>query len=147
MKAVSLLEMIFVLVIIGILSIIGVEFIPNERPISDSEVLKKLILMKKTNAIGYRTYKENNLTCIKLDRDAINEEENLSRVKYRFKSEINVTGLKNGNEICFDYMGRAYDGEVENNLSNLIKNFVIITISYKNKEKNLTLYPISAYVR
>jgi prepilin-type N-terminal cleavage/methylation domain-containing protein len=146
MRAFTLLEMVFVLVIIGILSFIGVEYIPNNRPISDSEVLKKLILTKKTNAIGYKTYKENNYTCIELNMTKINEEENLSKVKYRFKSTLTIKGL-NGNIICFDDLGRPYDGAVEINLSNMIKNFVIISLSYKNKEKNFTMYPISGYIR
>jgi prepilin-type N-terminal cleavage/methylation domain-containing protein len=146
MRAFSLLELIFVLVIIGVLSLIGVQFVPNERPISDAEILKKLILTKKTNAIGYKVFSENNDTCIKLDKNDINNEENISRVKYKFKSDISINGL-NGDLLCFDYKGRPFDGKVEKNLSNLLKNFVTIILKYKNKEENLTLYPISGYVR
>jgi len=147
MRAFSLVELIFVLVIMGILVFVGMQFIPNETPLSDKEVLKKLILTKKTNALGYRVYGENNETCIILTKDAINKEENNSRIKYYFKSTIQINGLKNGNVLCFDYLGRPYDGEVEKDMSNLVKNFVIITLSYKNKEKNLTCYPITGYVR
>lgn len=146
MRAFSLIELIFVLVIMGILSFVGMQFIPNETPLSDSEILKKLILTKKTNALGYKVYGENNDTCIRLDRNYINNEENLSRVKYKFKSDIEVEGLS-GDLLCFDYMGRPYDGGVDEKLTHLLKNFVTITLNYKNKEKNLTLYPVSGYVR
>ncbi|WP_024791860.1 type II secretion system protein [Lebetimonas sp. JS138] len=146
MRAFSLIELIFVLVIMGILSFVGMQFIPNETPLSDSEILKKLILTKKTNALGYKIFGENNETCIKLTKNDINSEENASRAKYRFKSDIQVSGLS-GDLLCFDYMGRPYDGGVDEKLTHLLKNFVTITLIYKNKEKNLTLYPVSGYVR
>jgi hypothetical protein len=46
-------------------------------------------------------------------------------------------------------MGKPYDGGVDEKLTHLLKNFVTITLNYKNKEKNLTLYlyPVSGYVR
>jgi len=148
MKSFSLIELIFVIVIMGILTFVGMQGIPNETYLSDAEVLKKLILTKKTNALGYEIYGENNETCLKLTKDYILSEENSSKVKYRFKSDINVTGLNNSDKlVCFDYVGRPYDGESEKNLSNLLKNLVIITIKYHRKEKNLTLYPISGYVK
>jgi prepilin-type N-terminal cleavage/methylation domain-containing protein len=146
MKAFSLIELIFVLVIMGVLTFIGMQFIPNETPLSDAEVLKKLILNKKTIALGYKIYGENNDTCIRLNKDYINEEENLSRVKYKFKSDISTNGLSS-DLLCFDYKGRPCDGECDENLSSLLTKFVIITLSYNKKEKNLTLYPISGYLR
>jgi prepilin-type N-terminal cleavage/methylation domain-containing protein len=146
MRAFSLIELIFVLVIMGILAFVGMQFIPNETPISDAEILKKLILNKKTNALGYKVYEENNDTCIRLNKDYINKEENLSRVKYKFKSAINVLGLSS-DLLCFDYKGRPCNGKCEKNLSNLLKKNVTIMLNYNNKEKNLTLYPISGYVR
>ena len=147
MKSFSLIELIFVIVIIGILGFVGMQSIPNETPITDAEVLKKLILSKKTNALGYEVYGENNDTCLKITKDYINSEENSSRIKYRFKSTISITGLSNSDKlVCFDYFGRPYDGESEENLSNLLKKLVIITIKYHRREKNLTLYPISGYV-
>jgi prepilin-type N-terminal cleavage/methylation domain-containing protein len=147
MRAFTLIELIFVLVIIGIMAFVGMEFIPNETYISDAQMLKKLILTKKTNALGYKVYGENNDTCLRLNKDYINSEENLSQVKYKFKSDINVSGLKNGDLICFDYKGRPYDGVVERNLSHLLEKNVIITLKHHTKEINLTLYPISGYVR
>jgi competence protein ComGC len=146
MKAFSLIELIFILVIIGVLSFIGVQFIPNERSISDAEVLKKLILTKKTNALGYKVYGENNDTCIRLNKNFINSEENLSRVKYKFKSSIKVNGLSS-DLLCFDYKGRPYDGVVDKKLSHLLEKNVTIILNYNKKKKSLILYPISGYIR
>jgi len=149
MKSFSLVELIFVIVIMGILSFVGMQGIPDETYLSDAQVLKKLIMTKKTNALGYEVYGENNDTCIEINRTYLNDEENRSRIKYKFKSDILITGLSNDKKlICFDEVGRGYDGNVsENNLSNLLRNSVIITVRKNNKEKNLTLYPISGYVK
>ncbi|GAX87076.1 conserved hypothetical protein [Lebetimonas natsushimae] len=146
MRAFSLIELIFVLVIMGILAFVGMQFIPNETPLSDAEILKKLILNKKTNALGYKIYGENNDTCIRLSKGDINNEEKLSRVKYKFKSSIKINGLSS-DLLCFDYKGRPYDGEVDEKMKNLLRNFVTITLNYKNKEKNLTIYPMSGDIR
>jgi len=56
MKAFSLTELIFVIIIMGILSFIGLEFIPNETLNSDVQMLKSEILRKKSDAIGYEYY-------------------------------------------------------------------------------------------
>jgi hypothetical protein len=32
-------------------------------------------------------------------------------------------------------------------MTNLLKNFVTITLRYNRKEKNLTLFPVSGYIR
>jgi len=147
MKAFSLIELIFVIIIMGILTVVGLSFLPNETPLSDAEILKKIILTKKTNALGYKVFTENNDTCLKITQDYINSEENQSKVKYRFKSSITVNGLNSDSLLCFDYLGRPYDGVVEKNLSNILNKNVTIILSFHNKEKNLTLFPISGYIR
>ena len=147
MRAFSLIELIFTIAIMGILTIVGLSFLPNETPLSDAEILKKIILTKKTNALGYKVFSENNDTCLRITQDYINSEENQSKVKYRFKSTISVNGLNSNSLLCFDYLGRPYNGVVEKNLSNILNNNVIITLNYHNKEMNLTLLPISGFVR
>jgi len=148
MKAFTLIELILVIIIMIILTVVGLSFLPNETPLSDAEILKKIILTKKTNAIGYKVFTENNDTCLKITQNYINSEENQSKVKYRFKSTINVNGLDNSEDlVCFDYLGRPYDGVVDINLSNILKNNVIISLKYHNKEINLTLFPITGYIR
>ena len=147
MRAFSLIELIFIIAIMGILTVVGLSFLPNETPLSDTQVLKKIILTKKTNALGYKVFTENNDTCLRITQDYINSEENQSKVKYKFKSSISVNGLNSDNLLCFDYLGRPYDGVVEENLSNILDKNVTITLTYHNREINLTLFPISGYIR
>jgi len=147
MRAFSLIELIFIIAIMGILTVVGLSFLPNETPLSDTQVLKKIILTKKTNALGYKVFTENNDTCLRITQDYINSEENQSKVKYKFKSSISVNGLNSDSLLCFDYLGRPYDGVVEENLSNILDKNVTITLTYHNREINLTLFPISGYIR
>ena len=143
MKAFSLIELIFVIVIMGILTFSAFEFIPDNTLISDKEMLKLKILQKKSNALGYKKIGFDDYICITFDKDFLNEEDKNSseKVHYTFKSNISVEGL-NGNRVCFDNFGRIYDNEVDANLENLINNVIIIKLIYKSDEKNITIYPL-----
>ena len=143
MRAFSLIELIFVIVIMGILTFSAFEFIPDNTLISDKEMLKLKILQKKSNALGYKKIGFDDYICITFDKDFLNEEDKNSseKVHYTFKSNISVEGL-NGNRVCFDNFGRIYDNEVDANLENLINNVIIIKLIYKSDEKNITIYPL-----
>jgi len=149
MRAHTLLELIIVLVIMGVLSFVGLQFIPDETLLVDVQMLKQKILQKKSNALGYKMYGSSDYVCVTFDRDYLNSEDNSSaeKVHYTFKSEIKIEGLKNGNVICFDYLGRAYDGDIDENLTNIVHTNKIIVLKYRDKEQNITLYPITGSVR
>ncbi|WP_457565040.1 pilus assembly FimT family protein [Caminibacter sp.] len=145
MRAFTLIELIFVIVIAGIMTFVGFEYMPDNTLISDYQILKQKILQKKSNALGYRYTGENNSTCIVFSKEWLNNDDNTSNVRYVFKSDISSD--VDGNEICFDYMGRPYKGSVDANLSNLLHQQVIVTLKYRNREKNITIYPISGEVK
>jgi len=149
MRAFSLMELIFVIVIMGILSFMGLQFIPDETLTSDTQMLKEKILQKKSDALGYKTAGSDDYVCINFDKDDLNSKDKNSneKVHYKFKSEISVKGLNNGNTICFDYLGRVFDGEIDVNLTNLVHKNIIISLKYKNKEQNITIYPITGVIR
>jgi hypothetical protein len=133
-----------VLIIAGILTFVGFEYMPDNTLISDYEVLKQTILQKRFNALGYSYVGEDNLTCIEFNTTWLNEDENLSKVKYFFKSDIYSKDVQ---KICFDYMGRDFNGSVDENLTNLIHIPIIITLDYRGEEKNITIYPITGAVK
>ena len=150
MRGFTLLELILVVVIMGILTFLGFRFLPKDRALADSKVLEELILQKRSNALGFRTNINNNSemkkVCINLDKSFLNKEENSSRVKYFFRS--NITAFYENNEsivkkICFDEFGRVYEDNLT--LNKLVKNDIIITLKYK-KEVNLTIYKFSGDV-
>ena len=150
MRAFTLIELIFVLILIGVLSTVAIMHMPNNTLAVDTQTLKFLILQKKSNALNFKAdmnnADENKTVCITLTKSALNEEENSSKVRYFYKSAISVSGLKNGNTVCFDEYGRPFDGRVNDDLSGLCKENVIISLSYKGKERNITIYKESGAV-
>jgi len=143
LKAFSLIELTFVIIIMGVLTFSALKFIPDNTLANDKKMLKLKIMQKKLNALGYKKIGFNDYVCITFDREYLNNEDKNSNKKmyYTLKSNINVYGLK-GNRVCFDNFGRIYDNEIDINLKNLINDFVIIKLTYKNSEENITLYPL-----
>ncbi|MEO1928115.1 MAG: hypothetical protein ABGX26_05445 [Nautiliaceae bacterium] len=148
-KSFTLIELIFVLVIGIILMISGLEFLPDETFTSDKQMLEMKIMQKKSNALGYYYTGENNYSCLEINKTWLNEEDNISdKIHYTFKSDISVvSGLKNGNTICFDYLGRMYDGYVDEKLTNLVDTIIILNLKYKKHDENITLYPLTGEIR
>jgi len=160
MKAFTLIEVIFIIVIMGILSFSALQYIPDEKLITYTQMLKQKILEKKSNALGYVYTGDNNSTCITFNKDWLQNDENRSevKVKYNFKkSDFDKTyiiihppsSLKDyNNTLCFDYLGRPFKGSVNENLSNLLTTKVNIIISYReDKNQTITIYPISGFVK
>jgi len=153
MRAFSVIELIFVIVIMAIMTYVGMEYIPDNTLVSDTQMLKQKILEKKSNAIGYKI-SESNLTCIKFNKDWLNIDDNISKdkVHYKFKTTISAVYESNKSKfdkkICFDYLGRPHSGKVTDDLTGLLNTNIIITLEDShNKKNNITLYKISGSVR
>jgi len=143
-RAFGLIELIFVIVIMGILTFSALEFIPDNTLISDKEMLKLKIMQKKSNALGYKKIGFDDYICITFDKNYLNEEDKNSseKVHYKFKSDISVISGLSTDRLCFDEFGRIYDNEVDVNLTNLIHDMIILKLEYKNEESNITIYPL-----
>jgi Tfp pilus assembly protein PilE len=152
MKAFSLIELIFVIVIMGVMTFVGMQYIPNEKVYSYTQMLKAKILEKKSNALGYKSEGNESYFCIKFDKDSLQKDEENSKVRYDFNKSyisIEVTPELNNSTLCFDYMGRDFNGSVNSDLTNLLHQNIIITIKNLNNnlEENITVFPISGTVR
>lgn len=153
-KAFTMLELIFVIILVSILTSIGIGFIPNYDVQNDTNFVFMKIKEKQKNAINYDTNnfantpwnniifnsKEYNLTCIQLNQVSLNTIERASneQKKHIIKTDINVTNLI-GNTLCFDFLGRPYDY----NANQLLQNRVDINMSFMS----ISVYPISGYVK
>ena len=146
MRAFTLIELIFVIVIMGILTFVGVSYMPDNTLYDDAKELKNLINLKQTYALGYEANmsddNDKKKVCITFDKNSLNNEENSSRIKYYFKSDIN----SNINTVCFDKFGRPFNNSIDMQDDNLLHNNVIITLNYRNQEKNITIFQITGYV-
>jgi len=143
-RAFSLVEVIFVIVIMGILTFSAFEFIPDNTLISDTDMLKLKIIQKKSNALGYKKRGFDNYICITFDKDYLNNNEDEN---YTFKSDISIDGLS-GNRVCFDSFGRMYDKEIDIELKNLISSkTILITLKYKDQKQNIVIYPLTGAIK
>lgn len=152
-NAFTMIELIFVIILISIISSIGVGFIPNYDVQNDTNFIFMKIKEKQKNALGYDVNNftntpwkipsnslEYNLTCIKLDKDILNtiEENSNEQKKYKIKTDI-LSTLGTNKTLCFDFLGRPYNYDEEQ----LLLDIVNINIS----DKNISVYPMSGYAK
>ena len=150
MRAFSLIELIFVIVIMGILSFLGLQYIPDEKLPAYTQMLKAKIMEKHSNALGYKTEGFDSYYCIKFDKNWLKNDEKNSKIKFDFNKSyitINVSPALDDNRLCFDYLGRDFNGSVHKDLTNMIHTNIIINIVYNNREQNITIFPVTGTVR
>jgi len=143
----TLIEMIFVLILIGILSTIAISSIPNNTLSDDIKMLKNLINEKKSFALEYEANMSDNndkkKVCITLTKTALNNEEKNSKIKYIFKSDISSSPY---NVVCFDKFGRVFHDEIDAQNKNLLDKNITIMLQYRDKSKIITIHQITGFV-
>ena len=143
----TMVELIFVIVIIGILSYMGSNFMPDNRLSNDTKFILMKIRQKQESAIGYsiakfgeQPWKKNNPSvCIDIDKKSLNSIEKSSneQKKHKIVSDISIEGNKT---VCFDVYGRPYqDGK-------LMLKIKDINISKGDRKREVELFPVSGYV-
>ncbi len=146
MKSFTLIELIFVIIIMGILSFIAISYIPDNTLSDDTKALENLIKLKETYALGYEANmndeNDKKKVCITFDKNYINNEENNSKIRYYIKSSIS----SNIQTVCFDKFARPFEDSVDETDQNLLHKNVKILLKYKNKEKNIIIHKITGYI-
>jgi len=150
MKSFTLIELIFVIVLIGLLSVAAVKSLPDNTLLNNTKFVYNKVLEKKSTAIGFMadTSKENEkrLVCITFDKDWIKNDEVYSKVKFDLSNRINISPNVT---ICFDYLGRPHQNDINlKNFDTILHKKVDINITYTkdNSYNTLTIYPITGYV-
>jgi len=149
LKSFTLIELIFVIVIVGVLSIGAVNAIPDNTLQNNTNYIYNKILEKKANSLGFeanmQNEDENSSVCITFDKDWLKNDEKHSKVKFNLSKRVSISSTNS--TVCFDYMGRPYDGSVDlDKFSNLLHDKVNVTIRYNNKPKIITIYPMTGDV-
>jgi prepilin-type N-terminal cleavage/methylation domain-containing protein len=127
-NAFSMVELIFVIVLMGILASIGSNILPDNRLLQyTNEVIMQIKETQKNaigndiNGFGALWSEESNSTCILLD------------------SSLHVAG---STKICFDEYGRPYDSSTAQLL--LVKKDINVT--YNGESNTISVFPMSGYV-
>ena len=143
--AFTMVELIFVIILIGILSYIGKNFLPDNRLLNDTNFLTMKIKEKQRNALSYDTVgfskpwsQVNALTCIDLNTTKIESKDAKSQKPHKFSSVLSVEG---NSTLCFDNFGRPYQSE------HLLLTNLDMNLTYKpNEYKTISVEPMSGYV-
>jgi len=146
MKAFTLIELIFVIIIVGIISIGALNAIPDNTLKNNTNFIYSKILEKKANALGFMANmekeEENRTVCITFTKEWLKEDENFSKVKFNLSDRIKIN--PQNETICFDYLSRPHKGKIDlKNFNNLLYNSSEINISYNKSQKTIIIYPLT----
>jgi prepilin-type N-terminal cleavage/methylation domain-containing protein len=146
-KAFTLVEIIFVIIILGILSAGAIMSIPDNRRYSDIHFITNTIKATQMHAMRYDHYDFSNptwrdnfyaSTCIDTANIKIQEENSKSARVYQLRSTITAA------KICFDSLGRPYKDNYR--LNNLLKTPILLDIKYKNSVRKIKIMPFSGSI-
>lgn len=139
-KAFTLIELIFVIVLIGVLS--GIGFYMNRPDATRSDAQYALLKLKEARyrAIGYQSATMLGVDggCVVLTKEALSNNE---APKYEIKSKTLTTPVTT---VCFDALGRPHDGN-STALSTLIASDINITFQKGTQSNIIRLYKQSGY--
>ena len=152
-EAFTLLELIFVIVIIGILSGVAVSsFKPHHLRNDVNFVLMKLE-QTRYKAMGYDKSLSSDINysigCISID-DLNDTNDTTTKSKpYTFYSQYS-SDSSSPQIICFDILGKVHDGTKDDNkttLSSLETSDLNLTYTYRNKEGTLLIDHLTGNIR
>jgi prepilin-type N-terminal cleavage/methylation domain-containing protein len=152
-KAFTLLELVFVIVIIGIMTAIASNSFKTNYLLNDTNFITLKIKNAQSSGIGYNhldfggslsANTDNSVGCIEIKNSSLEEKaSNTNEVSYK----LHVTLDPDDTVICFDSKGRPHDGNFTDNFNeNLLTSQKTITLRYGEDERNLTIQAITGYV-
>ena len=141
----TMVELIFIIVLIGILASIGGNLLPDNKLLNDTNFITMKIKEKQKNAIGKSNYNfgdalwssYNIATCIDLTKDGFEKNDLQAQKPYKLHSLLNVDG---NTTLCFDEYGRPYQSE------QLLLIKKDINVTYNAQMRTISVMPISGYV-
>ncbi|PHR54925.1 MAG: hypothetical protein COA44_12050 [Arcobacter sp.] len=145
-KAFTLLELIFVVVIIGILMGVASSSFKSDYLSADAEFITIKIRQAQYKGIGYEHKVFGSDTapvdyingCINLEKSALGDSSVDGKVSYK----LHVDNF-NAGTLCFDAKGRPHDTDFSP--STLRSDTKVITLSYNGKTKDISILSLSGF--
>ncbi|SFP52738.1 type II secretion system protein [Hydrogenimonas thermophila] len=159
-KAFSLIELIFVMVIIGILAATGVYYFKPNILQRDVDYVLGKIKEARFKGIGYNKFEFNGsyisdpVGCIKLTKDALNNDNTKDETqKYKINDLTTINVSDNVKILCFDYLGRPHsdknesdgDDNNETRLDTLLHSPLEINVTYNGDSRIILVLPMSGF--
>ena len=146
-KAFTLVEIIFVIIILGVLSAGAIMSIPDNRLYSDIHFITNTIKAKQMDAMRYdhydfvdATWRDSFYSNTCIDTATIKTEEQHSKEARHYQLRSTLTAAK----ICFDNLGRPYKENYK--LNNLLEEPILLDIEYKNSVRKIKIMPFSGSI-
>ena len=146
-KAFTLLELIFVIVVIGIIAGVASSTYRPEYLKNDVKYIALKIKKTQYKAIGYehKVFGTNNAPfdynngCIRLEKTALEEKSVDGKAPYRLHVDAFDAGT-----LCFDSKGRPHDDDFTPSTLRSAKK--VIDLSYNANTESITVHEISGFV-
>ncbi len=143
--AFTLLELIFIIVIIGVLVGVGSSSFKTNYMRNDINFIMAKIKQAQYRGIGYEhqnfdgSFLADTIGCIDLEKSALEERASDGNLPYKLHINSFDAGV-----ICFDAKGRPHEDDFTS--ATLLSEKKDIIITYSGKSKTITILPISGYV-
>lgn len=150
MKAFTLTELIFVIIIIAILNMTGLYYMKPHYLMNDTNFVMMKIKNTKYQAVGYSKNLQGlgninySIGCISMSKL-----DDTTGTNYKFHSKLSSVSPSTVNTLCFDQYGRIHNGSLDGNqsrLSSLLDRNVTITITHSGDSSRIIIYPFSGYI-
>lgn len=147
-KAFSMIELVFIIVLLGILAKIGSGFIPDNRLLNDTHLIAMKIKEAQKNALGYDPFKFGDAKIWDINRSDFNKTCVACSKNFFEKQDANTTLSLESitctvSSFCFDSFGRPY--ELNGAVEHLIQKPIELNISYHQKTNTISVLPMSGY--
>jgi len=151
-KAFSLIELIFVIVIIGIMAGVGFSSFKPKYLTDDVNFIQMKIKEAQSSGVGYEhnnfgseeTNPDFNNGCISMVKSDL-EENATNKNEINYKLNVSITAENGVNTtICFDSKGRPHEGDFT--LASLYTEEKTFSFNYSSKEKKIMIEPYTGYV-
>lgn len=147
-RAFSIVELIFIIVLLGILASIGGNLLPDNRLLNDTNFITMKIKEKQRYALGnaqgdFGDIPWNNFSqesCIEFKKASLENESSDSQKKYILASGIEIISSDRNETLCFDEYGRPYSSGA------LLVSSKDVNLTYNGEIATISVMPMSGYV-